>query len=152
MGKSRQQENPSTRPGFEPTISRWNAIAPEIPRQHHPDPGWSECYTLTGEAAKRRSQSWATGVWSSSDASTSWVATSGCHVTSLLRICKHNWCSSVHISSDKEIEGSELPHHFRKQYWFKEVFNLQELVETKVYLQIKSAESDMLVSIHLLDW
>lgn len=42
--------------------------------------------TLTGDAANLRSHSWMTGVWSSSDASTICVATSGCQVTSLLLI------------------------------------------------------------------
>ena len=49
---------------------------------------WWFSSTLSGDVAKRRSHSWMMGLWSSSDARHSCVATSGCHDNSLHLIYK----------------------------------------------------------------
>ena len=46
--------------------------------------------TLRGEVAKRRSHIWMTGMRSSSEASTNWVATSGCHSIPEQCICNNH--------------------------------------------------------------
>ena len=46
--------------------------------------------TLRGEVAKRRSHIWMTGMRSSSEARTNWVATSGCHSIPEQCICSNH--------------------------------------------------------------
>lgn len=53
---------------------------------------WWLSSTLSGDVANRKSHSWITGLWSSSDARQSCVATSGCHATTFQRICTKATC------------------------------------------------------------
>ena len=57
---------------------------------------WWPSSVLSGDVAKRRSQSWMTGLWSSSEARHSCVATSGCHASSLHLILKQKHNSYIH--------------------------------------------------------
>jgi hypothetical protein len=54
---------------------------------------WWLSSTLSGDVANRKSQSWITGAWSSSDARQSCVATSGCHATTFQRIYAQRQCT-----------------------------------------------------------
>jgi len=105
---------------------------------------WWFSSTFSGDVANRKSHSWMTGDWSSSDARQSCVATAGCHATTFQRIYEqeqHN--NAFHYILIFLATWRWLQH--MHQFYISEFKMEQQLTKMKHMMKIEKRIMDILI-------